>query len=305
MDYRGKLYVSKLAVDVTAYALTAGSSNAYTLTLDPAPSAINEGLVIYFKVHTANTTTSTINVNALGTITIKKPDGSNVSSGDLATNQMVCCIYDGTNFVILSAIGAGGTGSSGFSGVSGFSGKSGYSGLSGYSGVSGFSGYSGVSGTSGFSGVSGFSGKSGYSGPSGFSGYSGKSGYSAFSGYSGVVLTLGTYTIANSGITSPGGVVVPDSGTYNTIEISVDSTVVTSNTLTINAPTGTLVDGKKLLIKIQNTNGSTALTLSLDSVFNLGDVTITSVVNSKTDYIGCVYNSINSKWDVIGYRKNY
>lgn len=68
--------------------------------------------------------------------------------------------------------------------------------------------------------------------------------------------------------------------------------------LTINAPTGTPVDGNKLLFRIKD-NG-TSRTLTWNSAFRVVGVTLpTATTVSKTHYIGCVYNAADTKWDVI------
>ena len=65
------------------------------------------------------------------------------------------------------------------------------------------------------------------------------------------------------------------------------------------APTGTPVNGQALMIRIKD-NG-TARTLGWNSVYRAVGVTLpTTTVISKTLYVGCVYNSADSKWDVVG-----
>ena len=179
-----------ILVEQASFLTDTGTANTYVVAFNPAITAYTTGLKVKFKAANANSGSSTLNVNSLGAITIKKNVTTNLASGDILLDQIVECTYDGTNFQIVS--GAGGGGTSGFSGYSGPVGTSGFSGYSG-AGTSGFSGYSGV-GTSGFSGYSGLglSGFSGYSGPvgtSGFSGYSGPVGTSGFSGYSGLGLS--------------------------------------------------------------------------------------------------------------------
>jgi hypothetical protein len=69
-------------------------------------------------------------------------------------------------------------------------------------------------------------------------------------------------------------------------------------TLTINAPTGTPVDGNKLTFRILD-NG-TSRTLSWNATFTAIGVTIpTATTANKTTYVGCVYNANNARWDVI------
>lgn len=69
-------------------------------------------------------------------------------------------------------------------------------------------------------------------------------------------------------------------------------------TVTVANPTGTWVDGQPLLIRIKD-NG-TARTINWGSNYRVIGVTLpTTTVISKTHYIGAVYNSADSKWDVL------
>lgn len=68
--------------------------------------------------------------------------------------------------------------------------------------------------------------------------------------------------------------------------------------LTINAPTGTPVDGNKLMFRFKD-NG-TSRTLTWNSAFRAIGVTLpTATTVSKTVYIGAIYNSSETVWDVI------
>jgi hypothetical protein len=68
--------------------------------------------------------------------------------------------------------------------------------------------------------------------------------------------------------------------------------------LTINAPTGTPVDGDKLIFRLLD-NG-TARALTWDATYTvIGTVLPTTTVISKTTYVGCMYNANNTRWDVI------
>jgi hypothetical protein len=68
--------------------------------------------------------------------------------------------------------------------------------------------------------------------------------------------------------------------------------------LTINAPTGTPVDGNKLMFRLLD-NG-TARTLTWDATYTVMGVTLpTTTTASKTTYVGCIYNANNTRWDVI------
>lgn len=80
------------------YALDTGAADAYVVTLSPAPAAYVTGMAIMMKAANANTTTSTINVNGLGAVTIKKGVSTNLAANDILTGQMCSLVYDGTNF---------------------------------------------------------------------------------------------------------------------------------------------------------------------------------------------------------------
>ena len=67
---------------------------------------------------------------------------------------------------------------------------------------------------------------------------------------------------------------------------------------TISAPSGTPANGNQLIMRIKD-NG-TARTLAYNAIFRAVGVTLpTTTVISKTLYIGCKYNSADTKWDVI------
>jgi hypothetical protein len=68
--------------------------------------------------------------------------------------------------------------------------------------------------------------------------------------------------------------------------------------LTINAPIGTPVDGNKLIFRILD-NG-TSRTLTWNATFTVIGVSLpTATTVSKTVYVGCIYNSAASRWDVV------
>jgi len=68
--------------------------------------------------------------------------------------------------------------------------------------------------------------------------------------------------------------------------------------LTVAAPTGTPVDGQKLIIRIKD--NATPRTISWNAIFAVIGTTLpTTTVASKYHYIGCIYNSTSSKWNVL------
>lgn len=68
--------------------------------------------------------------------------------------------------------------------------------------------------------------------------------------------------------------------------------------LTINAPIGTPVNGDKLIFRFLD-NG-TAQTLTWNATYTVINVTLpTTTTISKTTYVGCIYNTNNTRWDVL------
>jgi hypothetical protein len=84
------------------YAADSVGTDAYAVTLSPAPGACAAGMTLRFKAGTANTGAATLNVNALGAITIKKRYNQDLATGDILANQIVEVVYDGTNFQLVS-----------------------------------------------------------------------------------------------------------------------------------------------------------------------------------------------------------
>ena len=86
-----------------------------------------------------------------------------------------------------------------------------------------------------------------------------------------------------------------------TIDTDVnDFAVITaqSEALTIGAPRGTPVEGQKLIIRIKDDGSARAITFN--AIFRAIGITLpTTTVSSKITYLGLVYNSTDTKWDVI------
>ena len=68
--------------------------------------------------------------------------------------------------------------------------------------------------------------------------------------------------------------------------------------LTVAAPTGTPVDGNRITIRILD-NG-TAQTITWNATYTVIGVTLpTTTTANKMVYVGCIYNSTNTRWDVV------
>jgi hypothetical protein len=77
-----------------------GTTNAYAVTLSPAPT-ISTYSVVCFKAANGNTGASTLAVNGGTATAIKKNATVALASGDISTSQVAVVIYDGTNFQLI------------------------------------------------------------------------------------------------------------------------------------------------------------------------------------------------------------
>jgi hypothetical protein len=86
-----------------------GTSNAYQVTMHPAPAAYYKYMTVICKIGNANTGPSVLNVNALGPKPIKHPaDGSDLAAGELRQNSIACFVYDGAYFHLAWTSGGAG-----------------------------------------------------------------------------------------------------------------------------------------------------------------------------------------------------
>lgn len=87
---------------------TAAGTDTYTATLAPAITAYATNQKVYIKFTNANTGAATINLNGLGAKAIKKSGTAALVAGDISAGQILCLVYDGTNFQVVG--GGGGSG---------------------------------------------------------------------------------------------------------------------------------------------------------------------------------------------------
>ena len=80
-----------------SYAADAGSTDAYAITLSPAPAAYAVGQMFLFKANTVNTGAATLNVNTLGAITIKKGNNADLATNDIRAGQMALVTYNASS----------------------------------------------------------------------------------------------------------------------------------------------------------------------------------------------------------------
>lgn len=86
---------------------TAIGTNIKSITLSPAPSSYYEGLCFAFRNEVQNTGPVTINVNGLGTKSIKKPNGNDLAPGNLKAGSVYTVRYNGTNFILQGSDSSG------------------------------------------------------------------------------------------------------------------------------------------------------------------------------------------------------
>ena len=89
---------------------TSGTAPAYTGTADPAITAYAAGQRFRLKIHSASAGAATLNLNSLGTVSIKQYDNSGIKINpvNLPLNSLVDIEYDGAHFVLLNPVSHGG-----------------------------------------------------------------------------------------------------------------------------------------------------------------------------------------------------
>jgi hypothetical protein len=117
------------------------------------------------------------------------------------------------------------------------------------------------------------------------------------------VITANTFI----GLSAPRVVVITDGASVtmnaDTTDIASQTNTQSAGTLTINAVSGTIVNGQKIIFRLQSTN---VQTFSWNAIFQ-GSTDLVlptaSSGSSKYDYMGFIYNSTAVKWQLIA--KNF
>jgi hypothetical protein len=107
------------------------------------------------------------------------------------------------------------------------------------------------------------------------------------------VISLGRYNTRATSLGTSVSSFTPNLSLFDQYSVSSQSA-----TLTINAPTGSPADGQKLLFRIIDNGVSQTLTWN-SSYTAVGAVIPTTTTAGKMTYVGCIYNAVNLRWDVI------
>jgi hypothetical protein len=94
----------------------------------------------------------------------------------------------------------------------------------------------------------------------------------------------------------------PDVSLYDTFVYTIAST---AQTITFGVPTGGPVHGQKMIIRIKD-NGTGTATISWNAIYRAStDITLpTTTTLGKTQYFGFIYNSTDTKWDLVAKLNN-
>jgi hypothetical protein len=91
-----------------AFAHTDGTAKAYTVTLDPKPTSLEDGFGITIVPHIVNEAEVTLNINELGALSLKDQKGKPFAAGKLQVGKPYTFRKVGTDFLADSGWGGGG-----------------------------------------------------------------------------------------------------------------------------------------------------------------------------------------------------
>lgn len=95
------LIVNAIQQNSYAYSADTGSANAYVVSFSPSPTIV-AGSRFYFKAAHANTGASTLAVNGASAKAITKNGATALAGAEIAANQIVQVVFDGTQYQLIS-----------------------------------------------------------------------------------------------------------------------------------------------------------------------------------------------------------
>jgi hypothetical protein len=264
-----------------------------------------------------------VNVNGVQTISNKVLNNT-VLSGTVTIGSTSLTEY--VTEVIASEGVQGPQGEQGIQGIQGVAGATGPQGIQGIQGAAGATGPQGATGPKGDTGNTGATGPQGIQGIQGATGATGPQGATGLTGttvYPTLGIAVSTGIAWGTSLATPSGTIVGTTDTQtltnkrinirsssqtstSTLAINsdiVDQVILTAQaaSLSISAPTGTAVNGQKLTIRIKDNGTARAITWTTTAggFRVIGTTLPLTTVVSKVVYIGAVYNSDESFWDVV------
>lgn len=85
------------------------AADDYAVTINASSSdfspALQAGMMVHFKADAGNTQPVTVDVNGLGSVSVKKSVSQALEAGDIAAGQIAVLQHDGTNFQLLGGAG--------------------------------------------------------------------------------------------------------------------------------------------------------------------------------------------------------
>lgn len=102
-DLIRKAILAQIQMQDVNFAVAAGTANAVTASLTPAPAALTDGMPVRLRVGTVNTGNVTLNLNGLGAKSVKSPAGGEITPG--AFTGVVSLVYSSaaSAFVMVSS----------------------------------------------------------------------------------------------------------------------------------------------------------------------------------------------------------
>jgi microcystin-dependent protein len=88
------------AAEMVYFGDDSGSSDDYAVTITNFPSSYALGQRVVFQANTANAGASTLNINGLGAVAIKKDYNQDLADGDIYANEICDVTYDGSYWQI-------------------------------------------------------------------------------------------------------------------------------------------------------------------------------------------------------------
>ena len=87
--------------------------------------------------------------------------------------------------------------------------------------------------------------------------------------------------------------------TTDVADVTIQTNTASSGTLTVNAPTGTPVEGQKWILRIKSTNVQTFSWNAIYRASTANPLPTATSGSSEADYFAFIYNAVDSTWDFV------